>query len=80
MNVVPGGPADKVGLHATHKDAQGHIQIGDAIVGIDDHTVQNANDLFSALDNYKPGDAVKLHLLRDGTPTDVDVTLATAGS
>ncbi len=80
MNVVPGSPADKAGLHATHKDAQGHIQIGDAIVGIDDHTVQKANDLFSALDNYKPGDAVKLHLLRDRTPTDVDVTLATAGS
>jgi S1-C subfamily serine protease len=79
MQVIPGSPAAKVGLRPTQKDRQGRIRVGDAIVGINDYKIDSANDLFNALDNYKAGDTVTLHLLRDGERTDVQVTLGERG-
>jgi S1-C subfamily serine protease len=80
LSVVPDSPAAKAGLRATQKDRQGHIQVGDVIVGIDNRTIENANDLFNALDNYKPGDTVTLHIVRGGEPMEVSVTLGSASS
>jgi S1-C subfamily serine protease len=80
MNVVPDSPAAKAGLKPTRKDSQGHLQLGDIIVGVDDTKIESVSDVFSALESHKAGDTVKLHILRDGKPTDVDVTLGTANS
>jgi S1-C subfamily serine protease len=80
MNVVPDSPAAKAGLKSTRKESSGHIMLGDIIVGIDDTKIESANDVFAALERHKTGDTVTLHIVRDGKPTDVSVTLGTASS
>jgi S1-C subfamily serine protease len=66
MNVVPDSPAAKAGLKPTRKDGQGHLQLGDIIVGVDDTKIESANDVFAALESHKAGDTVKLHIPTGG--------------
>jgi S1-C subfamily serine protease len=75
MDVVPNGPAAAAGLHPTRMDAQGHLQLGDVIVAVDDQPIHSAQDLYRALDNHKVGDAVTLTVDRDGQQEKVQVTL-----
>ncbi|WP_396189502.1 S1C family serine protease, partial [Flavobacterium sp.] len=51
--------------------------LGDVLVGLNSIPVNNTNDLLAALDKYKPGDRVKLHVLRGVAKTRIslDVTL-----
>jgi S1-C subfamily serine protease len=79
MGIVSGSPAEKAGLRATRQDRRGQIIVGDVITAVDDNQVATANDLFTVLDNYKPGNTVTLHILRDGKPMEVSVTLGSAG-
>jgi S1-C subfamily serine protease len=61
--VMPGSPADSIGLQA-----------GDIILSIDD-TKLEGRTLAAVLREYQPGDTVSLTLLIDGTEETVDVTL-----
>ena len=63
--VEPGTPADKAGL----KD-------GDIITAIDDQKLGSDTSLRGVLMQRKPGDIVKLDVLRDGQQMTFDVTLA----
>lgn len=45
--------------------AEGILQTGDQIVGIDGRTVQQADDLMTYIDSKKAGDRVELTLVRD---------------
>ena len=38
--------------------------LGDVIIGMNDLKIENANDLLNALDTFKPGQIVNLHILR----------------
>jgi S1-C subfamily serine protease len=51
--------------------------LGDVLVGLNSIPVNSTNDLLAALDKYKPGDHVKLHVLRGVAKTrlTLDVTL-----
>jgi 2-alkenal reductase len=60
------GPASKAGLRQN-----------DIITAIQGVKLSNDNSLRQALMQYKPGDTVKLDVLRDGKPLTIDVTLAT---
>jgi 2-alkenal reductase len=63
--VVQNGPA-----------AEGGVEAGDVIVGINDIMVTQFEELISYLfTDTKPGDTVTLHLLRDGEQMSVDVTV-----
>ncbi|HEX4047410.1 MAG TPA: PDZ domain-containing protein, partial [Elusimicrobiota bacterium] len=73
--VVRGGPAAKAGLRGGRHLPGGRYAVGDVIVGIDDHSVKDYDDLFSALDLYKVGDAVKVKVLRDGRGMTVTIKL-----
>jgi 2-alkenal reductase len=64
--VVPGTPADKAGL----KD-------GDIITAVGGTKLDSSTSLRGALMQHKPGDTVKLEILRDGKPLSLDVTLTT---
>jgi S1-C subfamily serine protease len=75
VGVEPDGPAAKAGLRPTRRDAPQGIQLGDVIVGFDDHAVKSVSDLLSALADYQVGSTVKLSVLRDGQEQTVDVTL-----
>jgi serine protease Do len=53
--VEAGSAADKAG-----------IQAGDVIVRIDEHQIKQAHDLPIRVANHKPGDRVKVEIIRDG--------------
>ncbi|MGA2253880.1 MAG: trypsin-like peptidase domain-containing protein [Thermoguttaceae bacterium] len=76
LGVVPGGPAAKAGIRATHRTPDGQIELGDLILAIDGQTLESADDLLSAQESHKIGDTVTLLLLRDGQRREVKVTLA----
>jgi 2-alkenal reductase len=63
--VEPGTPADKAGL----KD-------GDIITAVDGQKLGSDTTLRSILMDHKPGDIIKLDVLRDGKTLTFDVTLA----
>ncbi len=63
-SVVPGGPADGVGLRA-----------GDRVVAIDDSPVLTSDELIVAIRSRQPGDTVELTIERNGTEETLEVTL-----
>lgn len=65
LDVVPEGPAAKVGLRPTRRTRTGHVQLGDILVRIDDERLSDVDDLYRFLDNKKVGDKVKVEYLRE---------------
>jgi len=63
-DVRAGSPAEKAGLKA-----------GDIMIGWDDKTIGNLYDFTYALRGAKVGDVVKVKVLREGKPLEVNVTL-----
>jgi S1-C subfamily serine protease len=64
FGVSPGGPADKAG-----------ILPGDVIVGFDDKSVSSVEDLFAALRDTSPGEAVDVTVSRQAAEQTLQVTL-----
>jgi hypothetical protein len=62
--VSPGSPAEKAGLRR-----------GDVIIALGDHEVNDLQGLTDALNAQKPGDHVRVKLLREGRELRIDVTL-----
>lgn len=62
--VVPGGAADAAG-----------IRDGDVVVKVDDASIDSMPDLKVAIRNYRPGDEVKIVVIRDGNEQTVSATL-----
>jgi putative serine protease PepD len=70
--VTPGGPAAKAGLQpGSTLTGQG----GDVIVGIDGKTVDQPDDVSDFISAKRPGDRVKVEVLRDGRRQTVEVEL-----
>jgi S1-C subfamily serine protease len=76
VRVFPNTPAAAAGLKGAQVDDQGHIILGDVIVAIDDKPVKTGQDLFSVLEQYKPGKTVTVHYVRDGKSQEAKATLA----
>lgn len=64
MGAKPGSPADKAG-----------IQKGDVLVKFGEYDVQSLRDFAFALRQHKPGDKVKLVVIRDGEEVTLETTL-----
>ncbi len=77
-SVTPGSPAEKAELHGMSQDAQGTIHTGDVIVSLNGQTVQKANDLFSILEKFKPGDTIRIGYLRAAQHKEAQATLDSA--
>jgi S1-C subfamily serine protease len=77
--VTAGGPADRAGLiggDTNDRTSDGWPKGGDLIIAVDNHPVNNFNDLISYLvENKSPGDKVTLTVLRAGKQMSIDVTL-----
>jgi S1-C subfamily serine protease len=80
VEVVKGGPADKAGL----KEGTQEITMegfrynigGDIIIGVDDKTVKDYDDLVVYLERFKkPGDKIFLTLIRNREIIDVELIL-----
>lgn len=63
--VVKGSPAERAG-----------VRVGDVLVEIDGHAVESPGRLRRLLEDHKPGDKVRLRLVRDRQGLMVDVVLA----
>lgn len=76
LNVIENGPAAKVGLRPTTRNANGHVMWGDILIRIDDKQLSNIDDLYRYLDLKKVGDTVKVEYLRDNQVFQTEITLA----
>jgi len=65
LDVVVGSAAEKAGIRSTYRDRSGAIELGDIIIGIDNEAIKSRNDLVLVLENYKPGDNIKVKIRRD---------------
>jgi serine protease Do len=68
-DIVAGSPAEKAGL-----------QKGDIITRIGDMSIDETHSFINALFTYKPGDVVKLDVVRNGQHLQVQVTLGESQS
>ena len=75
--VVPGGPADKAGIHsATMSQDSQQIKSADIITSVDGQPVKRIEDVIFYIEEHKVvGDTVHFTVLRDGQHVDVQVTL-----
>jgi S1-C subfamily serine protease len=77
--VLPGGAAEKAGLHGgTQQAYQGNIPVmlgGDLIVGMDGQEIATPQDLAAAMNSHKAGDEVTLTVFRGRKRLDVKVKL-----
>ena len=63
--VLPGSPAEKAGVRG-----------GDILIKLGDSRITALEDFESALRKHKPGDKVKVNVLRDGKTLEFEVTLS----
>jgi S1-C subfamily serine protease len=78
MSVVEGSPADRAGLRGTFRAEDGTLVLGDVIQGLDGAEIASLDDLYAALERHRPGDAVKVRVLREGGKVEVEVKLQAA--
>jgi S1-C subfamily serine protease len=76
LKVVPNGPAAHAGLRPARLQADGTVIPGDVIVAVGDQPVTSVARLEARLDDFRPGDRVRLDVLRGGRRTRVETTLA----
>jgi S1-C subfamily serine protease len=77
--VLPGGAAEKAGLHGgTQRAYQGNTPVmlgGDLIVAMDGQDIANPQDMAAAMNSHHAGDTVTLTVFRGRKRMDVKVTL-----
>lgn len=80
--VLPGGPAERAGLHGGNREAiLGMRRVllgGDVLTAIDGKPITDQMGLNLALNRKRPGDKVKLEFYRGGQKMEADVTLSDA--
>lgn len=67
--IVPDSPADKAGLEQ-----------GDIIIAIDGEDIKNSDELIDFVEGYKPGERIKIKIVRDGDEDVVAVKLGERGA
>jgi S1-C subfamily serine protease len=75
MRTLPGSPAGQAGVRGLTETPQGDILLGDIIVGINEHAIDDFDDLYAAFDRYNIGDEVTLTLLRERQRVQVKLRL-----
>jgi S1-C subfamily serine protease len=83
QRVLPGGAADKAGLHGGTERAGylGNMPVmtgGDLIIAMDGQEITNTQDLAAAMDSHQAGDEVTLTIFRGRRKMDVKVKLGDA--
>ncbi|MDR0494913.1 MAG: trypsin-like peptidase domain-containing protein [Treponema sp.] len=75
-----GGLADRAGLRQGSDPVQNGRSVislgGDIITAVEGIKTKSWSDLYSALENHKPGDRVKVDIIRGGKPFSLEITLA----
>ncbi|CAG0985673.1 putative serine protease PepD [Burkholderiales bacterium] len=74
LAVRPGSPAAAAGLEGVTRSREGYAP-GDIITAVDGKAVEGAGRFAARLDDYRPGDRVRLTLWRRGKSREVTITL-----
>lgn len=64
LDVPRESPAYRAGMRGTRRTEAGLIELGDIITQVGDVTITTEADLFKAVETYKPGDRVKVTVVR----------------
>ena len=77
--VVEGGPAEKAGVRGGDEDItfQGgrYTTGGDIVISADGEAVNRSEDLGRIIGSLRPGDTVKLEVVRDGKKIELEIEL-----
>jgi S1-C subfamily serine protease len=76
LQVEPGGPAAQAGITGVARSGGGRWILGDLIESVDGRRIERGIGLLLAVEERKPGEAVKLGLLREGERRTVELILA----
>jgi len=79
QEVQRGSAADRAGLQGSTQDRRGRVRVGDVIIGINNSSVTNYDDLYTALDKHRPGDKVTIRYVRDDREKEVMIKLQQIG-
>lgn len=74
-DILPNTPAAHLKLHGTHKDAWGRLVLGDVIIALNAHPVDNYDVLYNLLTDIKVGEKVTVSIQRGKKR--IDVTMKT---
>ena len=66
--ILPHTPAAAVGLRGTYRDSRGHISLGDVIIAVNGHPVDNYDALYNILVKVRVNDVVTVTVKRHGQP------------
>jgi|SRR6185312_9328178 len=75
LHVDRGSGAAKAGLRGLDRDVLGRWRLGDVILTVDGQPLQSSGDLLVALEGKKPGQTVRVGLVRDGRKIEIEVKL-----
>lgn len=75
IGIERGSAADNAGLVGARLVEGEGLLVGDIVLQIDEHTVENSESLLDALEQYQIGDRVRLRILRDEREQEVAATL-----
>lgn len=64
LDVPTSSPAYMAGMRGTRRTETGLVEVGDIITKIENTPINTEADLFQALENYKPGDVVRITVSR----------------
>ncbi len=83
--MVEGGPAEQAGIQGVkvriEQVSRGFIrrsidpETADLIVAVDHKRVMTLEELLTEIEKHKPGEVVRMTVVRDGQPMDIQVRL-----
>jgi S1-C subfamily serine protease len=73
--VVAGGAAAQSGIIGLSRLAIGEVELGDVVTSFGRHPVTSGDQLRSLLDRSRPGQSVKLKVLRSGIEQHLELKL-----
>ncbi len=75
LRVEPDSPAAAAGLRGSRLDEEGRFYPGDIIVSVEGREVDSVARLLARMDDFRRGERIRLGILRDGQPLEVNVDL-----
>ncbi len=75
LTVLEGTPAARAGLQPLRIAEDRSMVLGDVIVALDGQRVRRGQDLLDLLEGRSVGDAVRVAVLREGNPVEIEIRL-----